>query len=595
MVNIISDYVPPFASLPNIAPFTYKDGETYLSTLENLRIYVNTTLVNFVNSNYALLGDSTTTEINALIGSVNAALAAQVVTFNNQLTTLSNTTVTITDSTIVTLLNNIASNSRVALDGLYVSKTLTAIGQYLNQTQLNATYSAKADYNAVMAGSGIDKTGVSDSTIAMQAIINANPGKTIIIPVGIFLFSQLLLNKGQTLIGSGQQDWRDRYTNFGDVGWANNANFNGTILRSIATSGNAITLVDTEVNSGGVANLTLIGPGNGTSTGLQIGSVTMSVVNAVVNKVKIGNFYVGLSTTMLNEASFNNVMLRGCTTGFNLGHYTIQNAFYMLDIERCFNGMIIDAGAWSNSFYSMIGQSNTGTAVTANGIKNIFYNPYFENNTIMAVDVLGTSQGLTFINMQSQDSTDISKVESGATDTSFINYVPSAANPGLTNVGTRTYLQGRFTNLNDIGTQTILIDSGAPGSAFGIWKPYVPILSGTGWAIGNATVSGTYTIIGNTVHFRGTYGFGSTSTYGAGAPVISTPTNIYDRGTVQCFYTSTGNNLFFTVPKLINSGNGFSINILGTNGVVPLTSTSPATIKTGDTFEFAGTYERITV
>ena len=74
MVNIISDYIPPFSPLPNIAPFTYKDGETYLTMFDSMRTFVNTTLVQFVNDNFALLNDSTVTEINALITQVNTEL-----------------------------------------------------------------------------------------------------------------------------------------------------------------------------------------------------------------------------------------------------------------------------------------------------------------------------------------------------------------------------------------------------------------------------------------------------------------------------------------------------------------------------------------
>lgn len=71
MVNLISDYIPPFSPLPNIAPFTYKDGETYLSTLDRLRTYCNTVLVDFINTNFTELSESFTTEVNTLIAQVN--------------------------------------------------------------------------------------------------------------------------------------------------------------------------------------------------------------------------------------------------------------------------------------------------------------------------------------------------------------------------------------------------------------------------------------------------------------------------------------------------------------------------------------------
>jgi len=77
MVDPISDYISPISPLPNIAPFTYKDGETYLTTLERFRHYVNTELVTFINTNFALFDSTFTTEITALIAEVNSVLAAQ--------------------------------------------------------------------------------------------------------------------------------------------------------------------------------------------------------------------------------------------------------------------------------------------------------------------------------------------------------------------------------------------------------------------------------------------------------------------------------------------------------------------------------------
>ena len=143
MVNIISDYIPPFSPLPNIAPFTYKDGETYLSTLENLRTYVNTTLVDFVNTNFTSLGDSFSTEVNTLIDQIQGQLTEQNTNVTTQLTEqnisiteqtdalttyvnskvqeIIDTTITVTDPIILGVLENIVSETRVLLDSIYAS------------------------------------------------------------------------------------------------------------------------------------------------------------------------------------------------------------------------------------------------------------------------------------------------------------------------------------------------------------------------------------------------------------------------------------------------------------------------------------------
>jgi lysophospholipase L1-like esterase len=158
MVNIISDYIPMFGSLPNIAPFTYKDGETYLSTLEALRAYVNTTVVNFVNDNFALLNDSTTVEINALIGTVNAAIGADSTSIATQLST-QNTTVT----------NQLAAQNTSA------TAQITTLTNYVN-TQVQSIVN-----NSITAQDSVVTALVSDTTKntnpALITLIKANTDK----------------------------------------------------------------------------------------------------------------------------------------------------------------------------------------------------------------------------------------------------------------------------------------------------------------------------------------------------------------------------------------------------------------------------------
>lgn len=58
----------------------------------------------------------------------------------------------------------------------------------------------------------------------------------------------------------------------------------------------------------------------------------------------------------------------------------------------------------------------------------------------------------------------------------------------------------------------------------GYWTAYTPVVGGTGWAIGNGTITGSYLQIGKTVIVRVSIDWGSTSTFGAGALTITTPT-----------------------------------------------------------------------
>jgi hypothetical protein len=61
------------------------------------------------------------------------------------------------------------------------------------------------------------------------------------------------------------------------------------------------------------------------------------------------------------------------------------------------------------------------------------------------------------------------------------------------------------------------------GTSLGAWTSYTPTLGGTGWAIGNGTITGRYCQIGKIVHYVVAVTFGSTSTFGAGALNVSLP------------------------------------------------------------------------
>lgn len=55
----------------NITPFTVRDNATYLIVLEEMRQYINNTLVPFINTNVANLDEAWTEQVNALIESWN--------------------------------------------------------------------------------------------------------------------------------------------------------------------------------------------------------------------------------------------------------------------------------------------------------------------------------------------------------------------------------------------------------------------------------------------------------------------------------------------------------------------------------------------
>lgn len=141
-IGPLGSYIAPFMPISNITPFTYRDGMTYLEVLECLREYLNDTLVAYINTNMNDLGEEFTTQVNALITTINAQLAAQDTNVADQLTaqnaavqtaidTVINSTIAVSDPVVLGIVNNLATNTRKYLDTVYV-KTVAGKGMDVN-------------------------------------------------------------------------------------------------------------------------------------------------------------------------------------------------------------------------------------------------------------------------------------------------------------------------------------------------------------------------------------------------------------------------------------------------------------------------------
>lgn len=163
--NLITDFTPPHIPVSNIAPFTYKDGETYLSELSRLRTFINANLVGEVNN-----------ALNAVITEVTTAITTEQTEATTAITNLTNyvnetvsalTASVLEDTTIATQIDTSGSLTREALDALYAltdAKLAAAVITGTTQTALNAAY---APHSTVSA---------TDSVIA--AIVVAGTTKT---------------------------------------------------------------------------------------------------------------------------------------------------------------------------------------------------------------------------------------------------------------------------------------------------------------------------------------------------------------------------------------------------------------------------------
>lgn len=140
----IPPYVPPYGPTPNITPFTYRDGKTYLQILEGLRVYINQTIVPFVDESIDDLENKWVEEVNRLIDAVNAAIDEVL-----------NASIEVQDPVVAAIFRNDASETRSVTDLLYASKSivdalveLTETG-YLSEQELATTYALITDVQAL--------------------------------------------------------------------------------------------------------------------------------------------------------------------------------------------------------------------------------------------------------------------------------------------------------------------------------------------------------------------------------------------------------------------------------------------------------------
>lgn len=171
-------------------------------------------------------------------------------------------------------------------------------------------------------------------------------------------------------------------------------------------------------------------------------------------------------------------------------------------------------------------------------------------------------------------------------------------------------------SLATAGVQRLNIDSSGlfsgTGTSLGAWTSFAATLAGTGWAIGNGTITVAYCKIGRTVYYKGGVVFGTTSTYGAAtAPIIGLPgiavnstlqsnmgggvTTSSTVGGTAVFVDSSATQGYAVIPVYSNTLGGISFSVLGTNGIMTAaTSTVPFTWATGDQINFFVAYESTT-
>jgi lysophospholipase L1-like esterase len=163
---VIPPYTASFAPIPQVQPFTYRDGITMLGKLEGLTKYICKTVIPYIDENFTNLTNGVESDINALVELINAAIDSII-----------NSSIEVQDSVVAGIFNNPASATRIVTDALYAAKsvvdaleTLTSTGR-LSQTAMDAVYAHKTDLDALTAT-------VSANYVSLDARITTNTAAT---------------------------------------------------------------------------------------------------------------------------------------------------------------------------------------------------------------------------------------------------------------------------------------------------------------------------------------------------------------------------------------------------------------------------------
>jgi hypothetical protein len=188
----------------------------------------------------------------------------------------------------------------------------------------------------------------ADDYTTVQAAIDDTPeGGTVLFGYKEYTFSSLTITKTITLRGVG---WHTSVqAGFGDSGYT--TGMKGTVIRSTATSGNAITC-KTIGKAPRFEKLAIVGPGTGTSTAIAFGDANNYQVWGRWSDVFIANFYQGVMMINVEDYTFDSVRLRGISTealvfddGGAATANTNQNVFINLEVQHSGTGLKLTEAA----------------------------------------------------------------------------------------------------------------------------------------------------------------------------------------------------------------------------------------------------------
>jgi hypothetical protein len=374
-------YSPPYAPITNITPFTYRDGETYLRVLERLRHYITDVVVPYVDTEFALLGNEFTTQVNTMIDTVNEALASQSATVDADIAALTQfvndtmaavvaDSITLQDPVMAGIVNDAASATRVALNALYVNETDFASGiqttldntvgtVHVNAPDGSITYAAlqTALTAAATAGKKVVAYGTitTDQTVTIKC--DADLGALNINYTGNGIAVQVGANSGVTTWNKTVTVPRVIHTAKTLTGWSQVAGTIGVRL---------INLVSCKVYVPYIRNFETTLDNRGEGTGHVYNTITLGTIN----NGKFGITFLSDATGWTNQNTFlgGSVQMDSAEGNRVVGTRAVFfNTSANLPNTNSFVGTSFEGNGWEYAFETY-------------GLYNVMYNCRFESS-----------------------------------------------------------------------------------------------------------------------------------------------------------------------------------------------------------------------
>lgn len=188
MSGPLPPYTFPQMEVPNVTPFTYRDGQTMLEKVTGIVSYINRVVVPYVNTATDGLGQEFENQVNILINEVNAALTAQTADVDQKIADLTTyvdnavasiigDSVEVQDPLMKAILENLTSLSRTYLDTVYDAKGAFSDAHVAALvTTGTATYTAMDAHFATDADVSTTNANVATNTTAISALNTAVAG-----------------------------------------------------------------------------------------------------------------------------------------------------------------------------------------------------------------------------------------------------------------------------------------------------------------------------------------------------------------------------------------------------------------------------------